>query len=864
MALGSVGPYRVLEHLGAGANGEVSLAEDTRLHRRVALKTLSGTAAVDGSELRRRLLREARAAARLNHPNIAAVYDVLESDEGVHIVMEYVRGTTLATRIRQGPPTPMQVVDIALQLSSALVHAHSLGVIHRDLKPANIVIAPDGSTKILDFGLARLCEVDAGSVPLSASSELSGDVRHVVGTPPYIPPEHLSGEVVNERGDIYSLGVTLFELLTGRRPFEASNGMGLTQAILSAPTPRVRSSCPECPAGLDAIVYRAMSRNPSARYASAADLSADLKRLSAGITDVPTQSRTWPMADARNRPRLLWTAAAIVAAVMASLGLAGRDRWSSAATPSFAVTPLPRVVAVLPLAGAAGDPHREAFAAGAAEILIARLSKVPGVSVVPRAATLNHRDRTTDRDVIAREMGATMLLDGVVDFSAGKPTIALTVQRTGEPPLWRRRIDGTYDALIGLEDEIAAVVATEFALPGAGDGKRLTDSGDAFAAYAQARSLLERFDVGTNLEQSISLFQTAIAADPNFARAHAGLGEANWRKYQATREDSLSVEADIASARAVDIDPKDPAVRIARASIYRGMKRMTDAVTELEYAVAEEPGSDDVHRQLGTLLASMGEHARGVAELKAAVALRPGYWINHASLGTAYYNQGHYPLAADAFKRITELQPDNPSGYSMLGSALHAMDDTARAVHLYEKAFALGSATAAGNLGMLHLQLGGYEDATRHLTEAVRRDPKSPLLSLNLADAYAQMGREADAHAGYLRTVELSEEQLRRNPNDARIVARLAIAESKLGRARDAARHINEAAIREPTNADINFYLAVIRVRAGRFDEALEALDIAFKRGYSRRRAGRDPDLAPLRKHGGFQALIATPHGGTS
>ena len=147
MALSSVGPYRILERLGAGANGEVWLAEDTRLHRRVALKTLSGTAGSDASELRRKMLREARAAARLNHPHIAAVYDVLESDEGVHIVMEYVRGVTLAARIRQGPPTPMQVVDIALQLSSALVHAHALGVIHRDLKPANVVESPDGGAR---------------------------------------------------------------------------------------------------------------------------------------------------------------------------------------------------------------------------------------------------------------------------------------------------------------------------------------------------------------------------------------------------------------------------------------------------------------------------------------------------------------------------------------------------------------------------------------------------------------------------------------------------------------------------------------------------------------------------------------------
>src|SRR5688572_6716240 len=212
MALSTVGPYRLLERLGAGANGEVFLAEDTRLQRRVALKTLSGTAGSDAAELRRKLLREARAAARLNHPHIAAVYDVLESDEGVHIVMEYVKGATLSAQVRQAPPAPMQVLDMALQLSDALAHAHGVGVIHRDLKPANIVVGPDGQAKILDFGLARLHAVDIGSTPLS-SSELSIDARHTVGTPPYIPPEHLSGAPVDERGDIYSFGVTLFEAL---------------------------------------------------------------------------------------------------------------------------------------------------------------------------------------------------------------------------------------------------------------------------------------------------------------------------------------------------------------------------------------------------------------------------------------------------------------------------------------------------------------------------------------------------------------------------------------------------------------------------------------------------------------------------
>ena len=202
MAPSAVGPYRFLERLGAGANGDVCLAEDTRLRRRVALKKLQGTAGADTAQLRRRLLREARAAARLNHPHLAAVYDVLETDEGVHIVMEYVRGVSLATRLREGPPPAMQVLDIGVQLSSALAHAHSLGVIHRDLKPANIVASPDGQVKILDFGLARMEEVEAGSARLGSSDLTSESVIRTVGTPPYIPPEHLTGAPVDERGDI--------------------------------------------------------------------------------------------------------------------------------------------------------------------------------------------------------------------------------------------------------------------------------------------------------------------------------------------------------------------------------------------------------------------------------------------------------------------------------------------------------------------------------------------------------------------------------------------------------------------------------------------------------------------------------------
>lgn len=859
MALASVGPYRVLEHLGAGANGEVCLAEDTRLRRRVALKTLSGTAAADGSELRRRLLREARAAARLNHPHIAAVYDVLESGEGIHIVMEYVRGTTLATRIRQGPPTPMQVVDIALQLASALVHAHSLGVIHRDLKPANIVISADGSTKVLDFGLARLCEVDAGSVPLSGSSELSVDGRHVVGTPPYIPPEHLSGAPVDARGDVYSLGVTLYELLTGRRPFEASNGMGLTQAILNAPTPRVRSSCPECPSGLDEIVHRAMSRNPSDRYASAADLLADLKRLSAGITDVPTQSRPSPLFDARNRRPAAWTAAAIVAAVMASLGLAGRSQWSTAGTPAAASTGV-KVVAVLPLGGGAGDLQNEALAVGFADTLITTLSRVPGLTVVSRASTLKYQERKADPETIARELGATMLVDGTLQRSGERLRISLSLLQPGvKTALWQSTSDGTLAEVFDLQREVAEVVAAKLSLPepSRAGSERPTGDAEAFADYAQARSFIERPDIKENLDRGITLYQSAIARDSRFARAHAGLGDAYWRKYQATRDEKWSVQARDEINEALRLDPNDVTVRLSLATIYRGMGRMKEAEEELRKVIAAMPYLDEARRQLGSLLVNKGDHDRGIAELEQAIQLRPHFWSNHASLGLAFYNLGRYPAAAKSFKRITELQPDSHWGYGMLGSTYLAMDDTAMAADLFEKAASLGSTTAHGNLGMLQYGLRQYEEAVRNYSEAIRRDPGSPLLHLQLGDTYVRLGRIAEAQAEYRRALQLNQAQVRVTPTDMRALARLAVIESKLGKARDAADHIQQAVARAPTTADVLFYKAVIDVRAGRIDDAISSLSRAVQAGYSRKRAGSDPDLATLRSHAEFSTLIA-------
>ena len=857
MPASSVGPYRVLEHLGSGANGAVFLAEDTRLHRRVALKTLVASAGGDIAGRRSRLLREARAAARLNHPHIAAVYDVIDGADEIHIVMEHVHGTTLAARVRSGPLPPMQVLGLGVQLAHALAHAHAMGVIHRDLKPANIMLTPAGEAKILDFGLARLHEVDAGSVPLSAPASTGMDGR-VAGTPPYMPPEVLRGEPADARGDLYSLGVTLFELLTGRRPFEARNGLALTAAILTSPTPRSRTAGEEIPPSLDAIVYRAMSRDPNARHVSASDLAVDLERASAAITDPATRSAERGLVTrAMKAPRrAVGTALLAVAALVAALFAM---RLPSATAPA---SPQQEVIAVLPLHAAADDPQEQSVAAGIGDSLTIALARVPGVTVASRDATVGHpgRDRES-RDVIARRLGATRLVDGTVQRSGQRLRVNLTVSRAGSNAVaWAGTFDGSLDDVFALQNRTAAGLLEGLG-PAVPEGfvatvATPTHDTEALADYMQARAFLERADVKGNLERSIALFESAIRRDPSFARAHAGLGEASWRKYAESDEKAWSIRAREATLEALRLDPQDAGVRYALAVIYQATGRVPEAMEEARRAIALQPRNDEAHKLLGAMLAADGQLDAGLAEIRVAIGLRPQYWRHHLALGNVLYDAGRYADAVIAFRRVTELQPDSGWGFQMLGTSYHALGDRPHALENYKRATALGDARAYTNLGTLLYEDERFAEAARAFEEALRLEPGSPFNHRNLGDVYTRMGEKDKARGYYKRAAELTREQLLTNPRDFVNVARLAVYEAKLGHHEEAARLSARAASGSPGNPEITYRQAVVLCLAGRPEDAIATLEEAARQGYSVSFIAGDDDFAALRKRAQFVRLV--------
>ena len=853
-----VGPYRIVQRLGAGGMGEVFLAEDTRLGRKVALKSLSPTGA-HPAETRRKLLREARATARLNHPNIAAVYDVVESGEHAHIVMEYVAGETLAQRLARGPLPVAAVLQLADQVLEGLVEAHAAGIVHRDLKPSNIALAPGGKAKILDFGLAHSHSLDltGGTGPVVVDGSTATHAV-VMGTPHYMPPEHLFGQPIDVRGDVYSLGVTLFETLTGQKPFAGADAHTLTTNIVRAPLPRVRDRRPGVPQDLDAMIARAMARLPADRYASAAEMRDALRRVDPAAESLPTTSMAALVAIPRRTRRL---AAAVLALAAAGAAVVAAYRPLAATVLDAGAA---QVVAVLPLRGE-GDPQGDALGAGVADLLASSLSKVKGVTVLPRSATLPEDGAPAAPLDVARRVGASLVVDGRVQRAGDRVRLVVQMVRTGTGAVaWSETYEGTGATWFDLEPRIAEDVATALR-PGLSreERRRLKEKAavdpSAFADYAQAWTYLEREDVPGSLDHAVALFQSAVGKSPRFARAHAGLGHAAWEKFRATGDDRWAARARDAITEALRLDPGDASVHHALAVLFSETGRPAEAVEEARAALAVQPDFDPAYALLGDLLSDAGNRA-AEGEYKRAIALRPGYWRHHQGLGVFYFGIGRMEDAIACFRRVTELRPDSSWGYQMLGTSFHAVGRLNDAVPYYETAIRIApDARAFSNLGTAYYQLGRLDEARDAYVRAAGLEPTDPLKRRNLGDLYRRTGNEPAARREYTEALRLGRKRLEVNPRDARALALVAVVEAKLGEAAAARRHVEEALASSPSSSDIVYKTAVVHALGGRRDDALAALGRAIAMGFRAWEAAVDEDLASLRTDARFVSMTAGP-----
>jgi eukaryotic-like serine/threonine-protein kinase len=850
-----IGPYRIVRPLGQGGMGAVYLATDARLGRAVALKVFS---AHDASlELaRHELLNEARAAANVNHPHIAAVYDVLDVDGQVAIVFEYVEGETLAACLARGPLPMADAIAIALQLTDALAAAHQRGIVHRDLKPANVVMTGSGVVKVLDFGIARV--MPDGASPASAARTTAS---RFVGTVGYAAPEQCVGESVDARADIFALGVVLFEMVTGRRPFDGATAPDVVRAMLSGAPLQASALARDLPAALDQLLARMLARNAADRPATADDVARALRTLrTALLTTAPASPPSLVRASRRAG------IAGIAVMMVVSAALVTTVLWRSSGSRA---SDEPPVVAVLTLTNASSEATNDYVAVGVADTLVTRLAAVPAVTVLSRAAVSEAAARAVSRPALAAELDADYVVDGSVQQAGDTLRISLNLVRADASVAWADTVEGSVRAMFELQTRLASTLAQALSVQlSAADRASLarqpTHNADALAAYWRGRALMDRRDVRGNVDKALDAFEQAVTFDASYAEAHAAIGEAQWARYQDQRDPAAAKAAIDAGHTALRLNPSSALVRYVLAVTLAGTGRLSEAEDELMRALALQPNFDDARVELGNVLARQGKLDAAVAEMRKAIAIRPNYWRHYSALGLRYYQAARYEDAAASFRRVIELQSDNAQGYQQLGTVLQALGRDDEALEQYRRATNIQpSPPAFSNMGTLHYRRGEFAAALDAYNASLALRPNSAIGHRNRGDTLRRLNRSAEAVVAYREALRLTDASLAVDPRDVTLLASAAVYAAKAGDAGSAAQRIQRARELAPEDVQVLYRAAVVHALLGEATPALDALEKAVAAGYSRTEIGREEDFGLLRGNARFKALLteAAPGG---
>ena len=660
-----LGPYEILAPLGAGGMGEVYRARDVRLERTVAVKILPAELASD-HQFRQRFEREARAASALSHPHIAHVYDVGEQDGTHFIAMEYVEGENLRQLVAHGPLDVERIVDLGLQMASALEEAHTRGIVHRDIKSANAVVSPRGQVKLLDFGLARRSGEGTSALDSQMSTEARTQAGVVVGTVPYMSPEQALGKEVDSRTDLFSLGVVLYELATGRLPFRGDTATQTIDQICHAAPDPLAASRRDVPGELERVVRKCLEKERDRRYATARDLVVDLRNLQRDQASGPSPAAT---PSRRVSKRLLLVGAAGLIALLAAGAFVILRMAARGATVGS--------VAVLPFENSTGDPSIEYLSDGISESLTHTLSRLPGLRVISRTSAFAFKGQKLAPKEIGRKLGVDALLLGTLGQRGADLAItAELVSVRDDTQLWGERYSRRADDVLEVEGEIAATIARTLRRQLSGEEtekltRRATADPEAYRLYLKGRDSL----AGNlqEMDKSIDYLQQAVARAPDYALAHAGLAEAYTRQafLRAVDRGEPLGKARAAVDRALELDP-DLAEAHAALALVRFYFEWDWAGAEAEFRRALElnAGSRTVHEEYGIFLTAMGRLDEGLTESRKAAELDPLSVGPVHDIAINYMVRGDLDQAALNFRRTIDIDPNWTWGYIKLARTL--------------------------------------------------------------------------------------------------------------------------------------------------------------------------------------------------
>ncbi len=727
---GVVGQYSIERLLGLGGSALVYRALDGRLGRHVALKVLPAETATAAA--RKRFVEEARAAASLNHPNIAVIYEVGESAAGCYIAMEEVDGDTLRLRLQSEQADPVELLGYLRQAAGALAKAHARGVVHCDLKPENIMVTRDGLVKLLDFGLARLIARHFGETDAEPGAAHRRSGRKAEGTPGYMSPEQAAGTLeIDERSDVFSFGCILYETAARRPPFE-----GATAVEVLAGTGRearaLSEVCPGAPPGLVEIVARCLERNPAKRYASMEDVEREL----GGVLDAAAARRR------RRWSRRSWGLSA------AGLAAAGAGWWSYARR---AVPAAGQSVAVIPLVGPGAGLERDFLADGLAEGLIHTLAQVPGLKVIARTSSWAFRGERIDARRAARALGVRVLVLLSVAEAGQRLRVTVDMVAADGTQIWGERFLPGRAGLAGLEADLSQQIAERVGAQLTEQGRERLARGARIRPEAYELLLLGRYQVRLYTAESrlkaAAYYEQALAVEPGFALAHAELASL-YRLLSGSAtlspEDALP-KAERAAQRALAADPEQAEGHAALADIRKDQWQWKEAEDRYRRALELNPNLVAAHRGYAIFLGVRARHEEAIAEIRRAVELDPLGLPTLVHAGAVYYNARRFREALRELKRALDLDPVAPAAWSWVGMCHGAQRQYAEAVKAYERASAKGDspAASASYLCFSLARSGRREEAERLLARMLAAKEFVP--RSNLAIAYLGLNRRQDA-----------------------------------------------------------------------------------------------------------------------
>ncbi|MEP6636995.1 MAG: protein kinase [Acidobacteriota bacterium] len=726
----SIAHYRIIKKLGAGGMGEVYLALDTKLDRKVAIKVLPPDSLAE-EHLKKRLVREAQAAAKLDHPNICAIYDVNEADSFTFIVMQYIEGESLAESMSRQPLSVSTALSIIEQAAEGLAEAHAHGIVHRDIKPQNMMLTSRGQLKILDFGLAKQMRSSEAVDGEAATATLLSTPGLVIGTMPYMSPEQVQGEPLGASSDIFSLGVTFYEMLAGKHPFkDKSAAATISRILLGEPTPTEKFEAQVSPE-LQTLLSKMLRKDKAARYQSAQDFLTDLRQLPASRPTAETRveapstneaSAITPQQNAvdsilmrarRNKWPLLASALALVLLIVAV------SRWLPTA-------PL-ESLAILPFTYASSDPQlmtnpdREYLSDGLTESLINNLSQLTNLKVIARSSVFRYKGKDGDVQTIGRDLSVRSVLVGQIKQEGDDLRIAVELMDVqGNRSIWGDTYQRKTTDIQTVQKEIARKVSEKLRLTLTGAdqtqlAKTYTDSGEAYQAYLKGRyHWNKRTDEG--FKQAIGFFQEAIGKDPNYALAYTGLA------------DSYTLRSDY--------------------GFLASQEGYTLAKGAVTLALKYDDSLAEAHTSLASIKAAMDWDWRGAeSEYRRAIELNPNYATAHHWYGAMLFVQGRMDEGLRQIRKAQQLDPLSLGINKDLAVALFYARDYDKALQQCRKTLEIEQnfLTMSTYIAQIYQLQQKYAEAVAELEKAHAAAPEDAEITYGLGQAYALMGKKDEA-----------------------------------------------------------------------------------------------------------------------